>query len=1123
MNSGHTYRIEDFIHELSAFSFSDVLVHLDPESKGVFRVDEEVRDTLTLPYSGRFNQIYKIAVQYKKTSDIQSLCAARFLLHWKVKNRVVTTPLLLVPVHAGLNKVKQEFSIRFESESSFINPFLVHFLQKEFDLELPPFENGEQVILDFLRTAGFEFNCENFQALGNFHYHRFELIKDLEELASTREPNALVKSILGDPVEEELPYLDLSKERCFESDRDQEAVFEHFRDHNLVLQGPPGTGKTQVLSNLLSKLLLRDTRQLVLSEKKTALEVLEKKLKTRELDHFVFLAHSQSSASDFVLKLKNTWAFLENKKDREVPTMALSQQYLQQIQLTFDKLNQNSNWGEYTLVEMQAFAASGRYQEWPYVSGLPPLDEWEKMYYPAVEAIYENIRNPLILGKIRTAFLKTERRPDQLLHKIAAKLAGLSEKLAFSSLQDLRELNRKAIVLQILHNEQAQKYARLLASETEQKKYGKLKKQFRLLEQKLEAEERETVSWKKIPSLSEVESWQHFLRQGWLTKRKTRKHLEQVTKNGPIDFPTLLKNTELYLRTQDELNAVRRSLFEMGIEKPEFELSVIDYVLNEKNKIAAEDREAIRALEKDRQLNLLELAPLIKDTLNELETYFHIDAEEKPGELLREIETSLGELCALLPYFEQLPLVVYRSLHLCQNADELEELVLKSNWVNFASLYPDLAQFDERKLQDLLLKVGRKEAHEEQLFSMRLRAKREKRFREYHELLQTPSAKLKGEQKELKTQLKAGKAILVREFAKSKQHKSMRELLASDARPWIDLLCPVLLSTPTHLSRHIPLENGFFECVIFDEASQLALPKAISSLQRARRMLIAGDSQQMSPGNFFSGMRSGVDLLHQASYYLEQLSLRHHYRSVHPDLIRFSNKHFYNNELLVYPAALLPEKAVEWHYVEKGTFDDRQNPEEARAVAHCIEKELQSGKTLGIVAFSEHQLSCIWKAISSPAQGLLEERIRDNRVFFKALEQVQGEECERLIISLGYGRNKEGQFHHRFGPLNQKNGTKRLNVLFTRAIEHIHFFSSVQASDFQLSANEAINLLRLYLGELENQRHAESLKWPFGMICRQTDDTLFIPAIFRQLPDAYELKTFHEVMLKRGWKIHYGI
>jgi hypothetical protein len=65
-----------------------------------------------------------------------------------------------------------------------------------------------------------------------------------------------------------------------------------------------------------------------------------------------------------------------------------------------------------------------------------------------------------------------------------------------------------------------------------------------------------------------------------------------------------------------------------------------------------------------------------------------------------------------------------------------------------------------------------------------------------------------------------------------------------------------------------------------------------------------------------------------------------------------------------------------------------------------------------------------------------------------------------LLISFGYGKNSEGQFDMRFGPINEKNGDKRLNVLFSRARKKIDFFTSVKSEDFNLQANSAVILLK---------------------------------------------------------------
>jgi len=93
--------------------------------------------------------------------------------------------------------------------------------------------------------------------------------------------------------------------------------------------------------------------------------------------------------------------------------------------------------------------------------------------------------------------------------------------------------------------------------------------------------------------------------------------------------------------------------------------------------------------------------------------------------------------------------------------------------------------------------------------------------------------------------------------------------------------------------------------------------------------------------------------------------------------------------------------------------------------------------------------------------------------FSNALENVQGEECDRLIISRAYRRNNEGEFQMRFGPLNTKNGPKRLNVLLTRAKKKIELFASVDGNDFKISSNEAVDLQRLYL--LQNESNEQSV------------------------------------------------
>jgi hypothetical protein len=154
-------------------------------------------------------------------------------------------------------------------------------------------------------------------------------------------------------------------------------------------------------------------------------------------------------------------------------------------------------------------------------------------------------------------------------------------------------------------------------------------------------------------------------------------------------------------------------------------------------------------------------------------------------------------------------------------------------------------------------------------------------------------------------------------------------------------------------------------------------------------------------------------------------------------------------------------------------------------------------------------------------QETISDGIDKNTVFFKPLEQVQGDEADTIVVSMGYGKNPDGQFQLRFGPLNQAQGFKRLNVLLTRAKSNLHFYTSVNASDFPISTNESVNLLRLFLIQLEQSSDDQPAVIPYNLEVKQTGNTLEIVHVYTKISNAQELVTFHRVMTARGWKIAY--
>jgi hypothetical protein len=503
-----------------------------------------------------------------------------------------------------------------------------------------------------------------------------------------------------------------------------------------------------------------------------------------------------------------------------------------------------------------------------------------------------------------------------------------------------------------------------------------------------------------------------------------------------------------------------------------------------------------------------------------LKTTFRWEETEHIGDFLSNFLECFETISSMHAELKSLPEVFIRSCKKYANIEAFELAIFKSSWVRFSHQFPTLANFEPNDLLEKSKRILEERSNESHFQAELIKRRQQEKFQLYHALLQTVPAKLSAEQKELRTRLKKGKALLVKEFAKSRNHPSLRELFASEAREWIQLFKPIWLSNPTQIAKCFPMQDGLFDVAIFDEASQIPLQNALGTIQRSKRVLVAGDQQQMGPSSYFkSGSTEIVDVLHQASFYWNTIGLKHHYRSEHPALIHFSNKHFYKNELLAFPSEQQELHPISWHYCEGAKFINRKNQEEAKLVAKHIEKVIDAANVLGIVAFSESQLAEISACLSAKTLNKLEERIENDTAFFKALENVQGEECDHLIISFGYGYSDENEFHMRFGPMNSKNGTKRLNVLLTRARKKIDFFSSVKASDFKLSSNEAINLVRQFLLQLENATSTENTDFPFGLEPLISSNQLTLERVHEKMHDAEELLTLVSVLENRGWKL----
>jgi very-short-patch-repair endonuclease len=85
------------------------------------------------------------------------------------------------------------------------------------------------------------------------------------------------------------------------------------------------------------------------------------------------------------------------------------------------------------------------------------------------------------------------------------------------------------------------------------------------------------------------------------------------------------------------------------------------------------------------------------------------------------------------------------------------------------------------------------------------------------------------------------------------------------------------------------------------------------------------------------------------------------------------------------------------------------------------------------------------------------------RFFVKNLENVQGDERDHIILSIGYGPTSgTGLVPNRFGPINIDGGHRRLNVAVSRARRSLTLIHSLRAEDIRSEA-KGPKLLRRYL------------------------------------------------------------
>lgn len=1016
-------------------------------------------------------QLLKEFKRMERERGVLALVKFEGLLTWKKGDKTIKTPVFL---HECIGLNSQQEKVEFE-QTSFLNPYLLLEARKALHLDFQHVEPAE-VIAQFMSSTIFADYAPT-EGFANLHPQRYELRKEWEALKVTANFSEALHQIIGDTE-----IVSTTEQEVFISnpigplDPDQRAAVAQTEISSTVIYGPPGTGKSVVLSTIMAQVLEKEQSALVIADKPVALEVLVGKMAPHQLDQFCVLLPDTPSLGPFYKRLQQQFEHLlqaTKPATSQLQTEFLAQEY----------------WTQRRQIEKQtgiAFYQLCTQFEPANNAVVRPTKRWQAwlLHHKELEQFDTNTRKTLGLlqqywQKASTQSLDQDWAQWNFFYRElnTKKELQTSSELQLFVTQSLRCIQFQAGLYQT--------YGILLDKEPEV--HLKRLQQYQQINAK-QTHLLETLQvWKQIPTLTE---WEVLLEAanagGWLAKRKWRKLEKNWLRLPGLELKALETHLKKYWRSQEQKAQIVEKFANFGIGDIETSIGLLIPLLKQHNSDIWSWYRGLNPAEIQHYCQHHQIAHQFQQLHQKLFTPQATDLKQ----LQHTMASKMNELIINHSFIQQIPFELWEG---CTDLNQLQQDLRNEFWADLRYNFPALYAHSTAQSRPLFEEDLNKEVAIWEHNARKLMAKQFQNFHDLQQLLVAPLKQLTAEQKEQRQNLRKGKAILVKEMAKTRQHLSITALFESPAAPWLRAIFPIWLATPTALAKRLPMQQNLFDIGIFDEASQLPLSHAIGALQRVAKIVVAGDPQQMRPQSFFGQSSEGVvDLLHQAAFYLPSKHLRHHYRSEDPSLIAFSNQHFYDNSLVVWPSKTDTNTGLFDHYIPDGCYEQQHNKREAKAVAKQVKIELQNTQKFGVVAFSEAQLNCIYQELNAVEQAHLEQRILERSAFFLALEQVQGEECEILLISFGYAKNEAQQFSLKLGPMTQAQSGRRLNVLLTRAQKALHFYSSVRAADFPSKRSAATNKLWEWFVFLENNKVAQATHSADERLAAATDYPTFL-------------------------------
>ena len=943
---------------------------------------------------------------------------------------------------------------------------------------------------------------------------------------------------IGDRVSEEQVLLPMS------ADASQlHAISAACEGRSFVLHGPPGTGKSQTITSLIANALAQGKRVLFVAEKLAALEVVEKRLDSIGIGPFCLELHSNKSKKKDVLEQLRHAS--EVTKTQSAASYAAKAQQISSLRAELDdyarQLHTVQPCGStlYTLI--------GTYEGCKNAPDLAPFDagfirsldaaglDERKLTVERLIAAGKEIGHPAghplaVIGCTQySQTLKTNLRPaaeryTAALDTIMPQIQSLSDSLNLGMVRSYEDLRRICEIAENLDTcyglpdswTKAEDPGTTLdqvttlvdhASKAESLKNALLA-QFEpaILAQngeQLLSEYNETTEKWFLPKM---------LGTGKLAKLLNSCAKSPISKEQIPEHLTALGNYQSEQKQADDLMAVCGT--DLG-DAPDW-AQIADMVATARSCIRDLDRLTSNAEIRKQHCG----SPALRDTVSGICSKFPEFREAKLtlDQLISPVSVPADnwhqaqkDLCnAVLNHADQLKEWIAYSAA----AKEAKELGLDNvvgaytSGMDHDSIYP---AFRKATLVGLI----REAIDDSDTLNGFSGAVFNQKIEQYKRMDQELTALV---QQEIYCRLASRVPDFTREAAHSSELGILQRCIKSGGRGtsirrlfdqipnMLPRLCPCMLMSPISAAQYLDPKSPPFDIVVFDEASQLPTCKAVGVLARGTEAVIVGDPKQMPPTSFFSTNTVDEDELETEdlesilddclALNMPQAHLLWHYRSRHESLIAFSNREFYENKLFTFPSVNDRASMVTLRHIE-GSFDrgkSRTNQAEAQAVLEELLRRYRdpvlSKQSIGVVTFNISQQHLIDDLLSEACakDPALEKWAYSSAepLFIKNLENVQGDERDVILFSIGFGPDLSGKVHMNFGPLNRDGGWRRLNVAVSRARCEMMVFSALRPDQLDLNRTKAegVAALRKFLEYAEGRTRATEA----SKIAKQTDD-----------------------------------